>query len=257
MEVKVAAIAEHLPIKAGDVLLIGSDVVGLALAAQERGEALDLDRLIELFQQKITERGTLLFPTFNFDFCEGGGFDIKKSVSQTGALSRAAIKRADFSRTRHPIHSFAVWGRHQTELCGMRNKESFGLDSPFHFLYEIGAKMLIIGIGFQGAFTFAHYVEERENVPYRYFKDFTGDYTDENGVTEQKTYSMFVRAVEQGIESFLDPIGEVLEKKGVASLQKINGVEFRTVDLRGAYHEIVNDIRENSGKNLFRSGVRP
>jgi aminoglycoside N3'-acetyltransferase len=84
------------------------------------------------------------------------------------------MARPDFKRTKHPIHSFSVWGKYRDKLCAMDNKSSFGLDSPFHFLYESAAQMLIIGIGFQGAFTFAHYVEEREKAFYRYFKILPG-----------------------------------------------------------------------------------
>jgi aminoglycoside 3-N-acetyltransferase len=255
MNADLKRLIERLPLTKGGVLLVGSDVLGLAVALQEKGERLDLNELIDALQLKIGGDGTLLFPAFNFDFCEGRGFDYRKSQPQTGALSKAAMARPDFKRTQHPIHSFSVWGKHRDALCAMENISSFGLDSPFHFLYENNAQMLIIGIGFQGAFTFAHYVEEREKAPYRYFKDFTGPYADESGKSSVKTYSMFVRASERGIESFLDPIGEVLEKKGIAVMLDFSSVPFRVVDLARAYEEIAKDIRENRGQRLHRQLV--
>lgn len=245
-------IVESLNIAKGRTLLVSSDVVGLAFSAASVGEAFNCDDFIESFQTRLGMEGTLLFPAFNFDFCQGKPFDIRHSVSMTGALSKAALGRADFKRTRHPIHSFAVWGKHQKYLCGLNNKSSFGADSPFAFLLSEKAIALIIGLSYQGAFTFAHYAEEMENVPYRYFKEFTAPYVDEGGNSKICSYSMYVRDLEKGVESSLDPIGKVLEAKKIAVSQTLHNVVFRTIRLKEAYEEIISDIRRNAGQKLYK-----
>ena len=245
-------IVESLHLAKGQTLLVSSDIVSLAFGALSAGETFRCEDFIETLQAALGPEGTLLFPTFNFDFCQGKSFDIRHSSSATGVLSKAALGRADFKRTRHPIHSFAVWGKHQNYLCGLRNKSSFGADSPFASLLSEKAVALIIGLSYQGAFTFAHYAEEMERVPYRYLKEFTAPYVDEFGNSKISRYSMYVRDLEKGVESSLDPMGEVLEAKKIAVSRTIHGAVFRMIRLKEAYEEIILDIRQNAGQKLYK-----
>jgi aminoglycoside 3-N-acetyltransferase len=215
------------------------------------GEKLDLNLLIESFIEKIGQNGTLLFPTFNWGFCSGEGFDYKKTPSKTGALTNAALKRNDFMRTQHPIYSFAVWGKDSKKLFEMDNKSSFGSDSPFAYLHRNKAKMLIIDLDYQRSFTYAHYVEECEKVSYRYMKDFTSSYIDHERKKSVRTYSMYVRDIEKGVVTSLNPIGGELERRGVSTLKNINDVDFYLIDLFYAFDVIQNDIRNNNAKNLY------
>ena len=245
-------IVDHLDIQEKGCLLVSSDVLGLAVAAKANGEVFDPNAFIDSFLRKLGKEGTLLFPTFNFDFCDKGEFDIRTTPSLTGALSRAALKRPDFQRTRHPIHSFAVTGRYKGEFCGLQNKSSFGPGSPFDFLYEHDGQMLIIGTSYQGSFTFVHYVEEKERTGYRFLKEFEAFYVDENGRMEKVVYSMFVRDVTRGVESWVEPIGLELEERRIAVSRQINGISFKEIRLVEAYEVIAQDIRQNGGKKLYR-----
>ena len=97
----------------------------------------------------------------------------------TGAINIVTSK--DFKRTKHPIHSFAVFGKHKNYLCNLENKSSWGEDSPFKFLYK-NAKNLFIGIDYKNGFTMDHYFEQLTNVKYRYHKDFKSTYIDEKKI---------------------------------------------------------------------------
>ena len=252
-----AAVPEKLNLPAGSVLLVHSDVLRWAKAARAHHEVFDLDLVIESFQRVLGEQGTLLFPAFNYEFCEGKPFDIRTTPSVTGALSRTALKRKDFMRTAHPIYSFAVWGRYAKPLAQMRNQSAFGKDSPFGFLHQADACMLIIDLAYNHAFTFVHYVEEQKKAPYRYLKKFTAPYVDEEGRKTLRTYSMYVRDLEKGVLSDTDLIGALLEKKGIALVQTVNGIVFKCVGLAKAYTEIARDIRQNEGRLLHRVGSCP
>ena len=59
--------------------------------------------------------------------------------------------------------------------------------------------------------TFYHYIEEINNVKYRYFKKFSGNYIDKNQ-QKIKTYSLFVRKIDQGVKTFVNPAGELSER---------------------------------------------
>ncbi|MDC0134762.1 hypothetical protein OAI36_01770 [Alphaproteobacteria bacterium] len=55
--------------------------------------------------------------------------------------------------------------------------------------------------------TFHHHIEEMMSAPYRYMKNFTGDYIDLSGRKSQKTYSIYVIDLEVKVETELDPLG--------------------------------------------------
>ncbi|NGQ95650.1 AAC(3) family N-acetyltransferase [Brevibacillus sp. SYP-B805] len=244
-------IVEQIEVYEGDTVLVGSDITRLAVEAYRRGELFDPNIFIDSLIRKIGEKGTILFPTYNWGFCSGEPFDYRHTLSKVGSLSNVALKRGDFRRTRHPIYSFAVWGKAQDYLISLDNKSAFGPDSPFAFLHANHGKMLIIGLDYQKSFTYVHYVEEREKVHYRYLKDFTGEYIDENGISTERTYSMLVRDIDRGVITSIGGMGDILDKNGAAVMKTINHVDFRVVDLHKAYDLIRDDIVNNEARNLF------
>jgi len=239
-------IVDHLDIKAGDLLLVASDILMLSIEERSINRRFNPSLFIDSFVRKLGHEGTLLFPAFSWDY--GGEYNIRTAQSVTGGLSRIALEREDFTRTRHPIHSFVVTGKYKEELCCLDNESSFGPDSPFAFLHQHQAKMLIIGLDYQRSFTFVHYVEQYEQVPYRFMKGFTVDYIDYDGSCSTKNYSFFTRS--SGIYNDVNPIGKILEKKRISEKRLINNVDFILLDLKPAFDEIQKDIRYNKGRNL-------
>lgn len=250
--VKYQEIINYLDINPGDTVMIGSDVRELAFNCYKHQERFDGNLFIDSIIKKLGTEGTLLFPTYNWGYCNNKAFDYNNTPSETGVLTNIALKRRDFRRTKHPIYSFAVWGKDKEKLCDLDNKSSFGADSPFAYLKENKAKMLIIGLDYQKSFTFAHYVEESEGVDYRYIKDFKSTYIDSNGEESVKEYSMLVRDLEKGVVTNVNPIGEYMEAQGFSNKTYINDVSFILIDLVKAYSLIREDIKYNRGKNLYK-----
>jgi aminoglycoside 3-N-acetyltransferase len=240
----------ELDINEGDILLVSSDILNLLIDLKYQENIIDPNYIIDNLQKIVGSEGTLLFPTYNWDFCRGFPFDYFKTPSMTGSLSSAALKRKDFKRTKHPIYSFAVWGQYQDLLYSMNNTDSFGIDSPFDFLYRQHGKNLIIDVDYQNCFTFAHYVEECVGVAYRYIKKFSAVYIDEQSKEEEKIFSMYVRNLEMETEHNSNPIGELLEDKGIAKRKQINNIPFIIVDLYHAFDVIKEDIINNSSRKL-------
>lgn len=242
---------EELQLNKGERLLIASDVTKIIFQAAKAKEKIDLSQIIDLLQRFVSEEGTLLFPVYNWGFCTGDVFDYRYTQGLTGALSNTALKRPDFNRTMHPIYSFAVWGKDKNYLLSLKNKSSFGIDSPFAYLHKGQGKMLMIGVDYQSSFTFVHYVEECCRVHYRYMKDFQSAYIDNEGGGSQRTYSMFVRDLIMGVETDVNPIGRILEEKGISKCIEKMGVPFRIIDLEKAYSVISDDIMINGARNLY------
>ncbi|MBD5522967.1 MAG: AAC(3) family N-acetyltransferase [Lachnospiraceae bacterium] len=244
-------IVDKLAINKGDTLLISSDLKGLLFQCLEHEDDTDLNIFLESLMETVGSEGTILLPTFNWDFCKGVTFDYHRTPSRTGSLGKVALKRKDYVRTKHPLYSFAVWGKDAKRLYKMENKDSFGQDSPFAYLKEVRAKNLFIDVSYQDSFTFAHYAEEWEgNVPYRYIKEFTAGYIDEQGKEEIRTYSMFVRDLDKNVHVTINPMEEKFIEASAVRTYEINGVNFRLLSLDKAYELMKEDILNNRSRNL-------
>ncbi len=248
--VKLRDIPERFGLERGDSCWISSDIKGLLYTCIENGDERDMNVLIDSIQDSIGPEGTLLIPTFNWDFCKGRTFDIRKTPCRTGSLGKLALKRDDFIRTRHPIYSFAVWGAAGRELAEMDNKSSFGADSPFGWCHEHGTKNVFIDVECQHSFTFVHYVEELVGVPYRYLKDFTAGYIDGEGRESTRTYSMNVRDLDMGVFVTIYPLEEELKSIGASRRYEVNGIPMKTVDIGLAFPVIERDVRENRSRRV-------
>lgn len=240
-------------IRKGDIVYVVSDVLALSIQCRERGERFDIQKFIDSILDKVGEEGTVLFPTFNWDFCKGKTFDYKKTVSKTGALGNAALKRQDIKRSKHPIYSFAVWGKYQEKLTSMDPADAFGPGTIFEFLHKNHAKALVVGLTTMEGLTFCHYVEQIVGVPYRYLKNFTADYVDAEGNCSAKTYSMYVRDLDMDprhINGFL-PLGKILEQLGVSKNYEFGGIPFHVVNLEAMFEVEKIDILCNDSRNMY------
>lgn len=239
---------DELDINAGARLMVSSDITRLWSEYRKHFKDFTPQKLIELLQKKVTDEGTLIFPTYSWEFCQGNGFDYYNTIPRTGGLGRIALGMEGFFRTQHPIYSFAVWGKEANELCAMQNKSAFGNDSPFHYLNEKCVEHLMIGIPFIKGYTFVHYVEELVGVPYRYMKDFTGKYIDADGKESIRTYSMNVRDYDMDMVQ-IDAVEEYLEPL-VRQKKIYYGTEFKLINFAESFPVIKDDIENNRSRNF-------
>ncbi len=171
--------------------------------------------VLESFLRAIGPEGTLLLPLFNFDFTCGIDFNIKTSPSRMGALTEAGRLHKDAVRTGHPIYSFAAIGHKSSEFKDIDNKSGYGEDSPFGILRKLNGKIASLDLDDQQCMTYYHHIEEMKGIDYRYFKTFKGNYFDWNGNVEEKSYSLFVRNLDLGVKTSVNPAGELLWKSGL------------------------------------------
>lgn len=244
-------IAAAICLRPKDRVYLSSDLLALAWTARKNGEDFSADRFIESFQEQLTPEGTLLVPTFHFDFSNKGIYDYKRTPSASGALGNAALHRKDFKRTAHPMHSFCIWGKDQELLCGMQNLNSFGNDSPFAYMKDFHVIQVMVGTDYSHSMTFVHYVEAVAKVPYRFFKQFSGSYIDERGTETVRTYEYPARDLELGSKEQFNRIGKKLEERGIAKVYSINEILVRKVDLAESFPLIYEDAVSNRCRNLY------
>ena len=246
-----------LGVVSGDILYVASDVTHLTLdACRQCGlkSKNDIDSfyglLIDGMQNLVGPDGTLLFPAFTWSFCKGIPYDARTTPGEVGAINNWILNnRADFKRTAHPLYSFLVWGHDADELVSMNNRTAWGADSPFAYLHNKHAKNLIIDVSLGGSFTFLHYVEETIRVPHRYFKDFHGQYTDADGRSGERTYTMYVRDLD--IESKQVTPDDCLVEAQVAKKTMFGKIGIQLVDLAAAFPVIEDNLKNRNGDNWY------
>lgn len=241
-------LAKYLPIDRGDSVLVASDVTYLCWLAYREGKIFDLDRLIDCLQEKLGAEGTLLFPTYNWKFCKGIPFDYRKTKSEVGSLSQVALNRKDFTRTRHALYSFAVWGKDRDLLVAKNDSNSFAGDTPFDYFYHNGSKMIILNATF--CFTFMHYVEETIGVDYRFCKEFHGEYIDVDGIRSERMYSMYVRYLDDRIVELHPDMDRWCLEEGAFHDVPNPFMPMWVSCFQEAYGVLARDIKENHSSHM-------
>ena len=244
---------ENFGIGKGDTVYVISDMLSLAKECRNRGERIKPDDVIDELKRLVGEEGNLLFPTFNWDFCKGVMFDYNSTPSKTGSLSKAALNREEFIRTRHPLYSFAVWGRNAQDFYNIDVPNSFGKGTIFEMMDSLDAKALVIGIPALSGLTYIHHIEAMVGVPYRYEKSFTGDYKDREGNVRQASYTMYVRDLDMDprhINGF-EPLEKIMLDKGIIRQINFGECPISSMTVKDTFEPVKDDILNNDSKNMY------
>jgi aminoglycoside 3-N-acetyltransferase len=228
------ALAE-LGVAAGDTLLVHSDsTLAMTLSGADKWDdalAFQLDG----FERALGPEGTLLTPTFNYDFCSGDPYTHESSPSQVGMFSSFVLRHANAVRSFHPIFSFAGIGRQAAEICGDVGRSSFGSESVFDRLYKQRASMVFFNASFDSC-TFVHHVEQMRGVDYRYIKEFTGSMTCGTQTTTE-TIDFYVRYLDSNVEPSFKKLGERLVERGLMNEVRLSGGVLRRVSCVDVFTE--------------------
>lgn len=211
LKAELIASLHKLGVVSGDTLLIHSDASAIQeITGYKWSEALPL--LKDVLLDAIGADGTLVAPTFNWDFCEGKAYRHDKTRSQVGMFSQHVLSDPRSIRSLHPIYSFAAIGPDAAALMSGVSHSSFGNDSVFQRLHMRNAKMLFFNVPFQVC-TFVHYVEQARTVDYRFLKPFTGEVHIDNKVYTD-TFDFYVRYLDREVVNDFSRIGDALISSG-------------------------------------------
>lgn len=246
-------------VESGDVLLVHSSIGRiLKKAKSELDPLIGPSEILESLIKAVSGEGTLLFPLFNFDFAKGASFDIRSTPSQMGVLTEQARLYPDCVRTGHPIYSFAVIGKRRAEFQDIDNFSGYGGDSPFAKLMELDGRIAIIDLTDQNSMTSYHFVEEANQVEYRYHKAFRGLYTGRDGLTNEKEYGLFVRKIDDGVVTDVDRMmNKLWEDKVYKGFLPGKEYGMRTIKFKEFYAEVDRVIKEGKAINYLYSKKKP
>jgi aminoglycoside 3-N-acetyltransferase len=200
--------------------------------------------VIRALESALGAEGTLIMPTFNFDFNKGVPWDVRMTPSKMGILTELVRQDPRAKRVFHPFYSFAILGKHAELLGSLRYKSSYERNSIFGKLRDLDGKIMVIGLSYTNSMTFFHHIEQMEGVDYRFLKQFTGEVTDENGNTYTDTFEMLVRDIDKGVITEVDPMGELMEKAGIIQIHRIGEADVKLMK--------ANEVYEFTGREMKR-----
>ncbi|MBT5107889.1 MAG: hypothetical protein HOM25_04350 [Rhodospirillaceae bacterium] len=149
-------------------------------------------KLLDVFEDFIGSRRTLVVPAYCFSFPRTRIFDLKRTQTDIGVLPDCAVERPTFSRLVKPMNSYMVTGPRSEEFLNLPCRTAWGQDGALAWLARVNAKILILGVPWHEACSLYHYAEELLSVPYRYHKRFHGDLRQDGislGSCEEVMYS--------------------------------------------------------------------
>jgi aminoglycoside 3-N-acetyltransferase len=223
---------QSVGIKRGDLILVHSSFksFGRVIGGPQA--------VVNAMLRTIGEAGTLVVPTFNFDFCDGVPYDYKNTKSQMGAITEIVRNNQESSHVRHPIYSFSAIGALKHDIGAINNVSSYGSDSFFSYLAKNNGKIVVFGLSYNDSMTFFHHVEEMTGCGYRHMKEFSGEIIDEDGKIEKKTYTMNARDIEHGVVTAVDAAGTVLEAMGLVKICKIGKCNVKVMSAGDVFNAV-------------------
>lgn len=231
----------ELGVDAGDTLLVHSSYKSFG---EVDGGPRTVIRALEA-ALGTDKDGTLIMPTFNFDFNKGAPWDVRTTPSKMGVLTELVRTDPRAKRVFHPFYSFAVLGKHAEMLGSLRYKSAYERNSVFGKLRDLDGKIMVIGLSYNDSMTFFHHIEQMEGVDYRFLKQFTGEVTDENGNTYTDTFEMLVRDIDKGVMTMVDPMGALMEQAGIVKIRKIGEAEVKLMKANEVYEFTAREMKRD------------
>ena len=170
---KLISLFKRLNLKKNDNIIFHTNISGLY--QYEKKININICKLfLKTILNYIGKEGTLLIPTYNYNFTKGKTYERNKTDCQVGLLGNILLKKFYKSRTYDPVFSHLVFGKLKKDLFNCDYKESFGDRSIFSKIIQKKFKIVCFCCSVNNI-TFIHYIEKKMNVEYRYNKYFFGN----------------------------------------------------------------------------------
>ena len=169
--------------------------------------------ILKIIEKIVTQKRTLILPAFSGnEFLKKGKFELDATLDNSnGILTNEALKSGIYYRTHQPLHSYLILGKHRKEISKLKLKTSWGKKSLFEWLSKKNARLIVFGVPWKDGCTYLHRYEETNLVPWRYFKEFSGNmYLKKKkiGVCKEIKYTKFKK-----LKYNLNPIVKAINKK--------------------------------------------
>ena len=243
-------------LKRGDIIIVHTSLKNIGYVCG--GAQAVIEALIEV----VTSEGTIVMPTQswkNLDPETGVHWDADESdwdkirenwpaydkeitpTNTMGAVAEMFRQWPGSIRTDHPARSLCAWGKHAAYITAEHSLSNiFGEGSPIAKLYELDAKVLLLGVGYDKN-TSIHLADVRATYPGKH-NCVEHSAIIENGVRVWKAYStLFVDGAD------FEEIGSAFEERGLASAGKVGNADSRFMRQRDIVDFSVSWIESHRG----------
>jgi aminoglycoside N3'-acetyltransferase len=132
--------------------------------------------VLDIVLDVLGSAGTLIVPTFSFDFCDKGMFDTHRTGTYCGRISQQAIVHPLARRTwRSPVHSVAAFGALADDIVALAPDSGFGPGSVFDWMTKKDVLVCLFGVSVEDGVAHVHWLEEYHRVSYRRYQQFVGE----------------------------------------------------------------------------------
>lgn len=206
------------------------------------GRKIETEEFIKEIVDSIGIEGTLVMPTFSFQFNTEKFYDPEKTPCETGLLPetfrKMNINGLPVLRNNNPMQSISAWGKMAQELKECSIDSTFCKGSAFNKLLEMDCKIILLGCDYN-KISFYHYIEEEQKVPYRYWKAFEGVLI-ENQKKIPITYKMYVRNLD--VIPHINQFHEEIESLCDVEFFKIGTAIVRKISMRKFYNFLTKKV---------------
>ncbi|MDC1522379.1 AAC(3) family N-acetyltransferase [Planktomarina temperata] len=171
----------------------------------------------------------VFFPSFTYNFTKTNVFDVQRSQSEIGLLSKSFMSNFSKLRTIDPIFSHCC-NKSDDDMFTKFFTSAFGNDSFYCYILKrfTNVKILNLGCTFERN-TFCHYIEERGSVPYRFDKEFKGSILN-NDQLSPINYTFFCRNLSYNFSSNFHLLKERADNLKSTFQDNFNRVCFNVYD---------------------------
>lgn len=233
----------RLGIVPGDTVIIHSSIK--AVGWVEGGAQTIASALLHA----VGPEGTVVAPTFTFARAKKEDIvtvDPACDPCDVGAINRALWQTPGARRSIALTHSFAVLGKHQSEICDIPAEVCpLGDHGPFAELMKLDAKVLLLGVAYTHC-TAGHFAEYLCHVPYRTEYQQTVRIRQADGSLRETVLNLY--GPRPGIPyppRDFNRAGSLLEKEGVVSIATLGNAYVRLFRIR----DFVNLVQTRWAQN--------
>ncbi|MFQ5964643.1 MAG: AAC(3) family N-acetyltransferase [Candidatus Scalinduaceae bacterium] len=194
-------------------------------------------QLINLLKAMIGEEGTLLMPTFPLTVLQyyyvqrQKIFNVKRAPSQVGLLTELFRRTEGVTRSLHPTHSIAAWGKYSKELVSEHHLgTAFGEKSPICKMQQHNGLVAGIGVIPKDCFTLYHVAEELH--PTTRALQYSTDTFEMTIIHGAKKIPYQVIPLRPDCVRSYDLADRILQSEGILRYYKIKGLKFSVTPVR-------------------------
>jgi aminoglycoside 3-N-acetyltransferase len=230
-----------LGISRGDVLIVHSSLTSIGWVAGGAGAV--VDALLDA----VGTNGTITMPAHSGDWGDPAGWEnppvpsdwwdeilserpvfdpYATPLREMGAVAENLLLRRETLRSSHPLHSHMANGLHAAKVVASHPLEdSFGDFSPLGRLYDLGAIVLLLGVG-HGQNTSLHLGESRAHWPGKQQVEYKSKVFGSDGAR-----SVAWMGIDFDTDDF-EVLGQHLEQKCEIQVAKVGQAVARMADMR-------------------------